>query len=527
MSSTLKTETVKDSIEDIIDDFVQVMVDPAALSTKIIPRHDSVGIDASQKDMDFAVTLSARSLPDDDEASRAPVDIVVCLDVSGSMNGAKLNLCKETLALLLRELGPEDRFGLVSFGSQAQIELSIKKLTPENREAALIKIESLSTSGMTNMSGGIGLAAQELNAVENPHSVRSVFLLTDGHANQGISDMNGIVSITKNCLGLSNGHGGATIHCFGYGQDHDSTMLKGISSATEGGTYYYVEKETEVVSAFGDALGGLLSVVAQNVSVTLSVPKVSAEKGVSITAVDHDSAVALPNGSYRVVLGDFYADENRDILLRTTLTNAVDENYVPHVTASVSYLDTIQKTIVTNKDVHGSVQRPLGCHVSKTNNHVALQSIRIKTTKVIAATRILADKNELEQARTNITEYMNNLRQEIDQLEESTNPLVMQLLHELDVIKAGLLSQHMYETTTGKYMDARIQTHSMQRCAEAVAFDVNDANKIDSLNVYRSKKKGMMSNKMRAASESSSKKQKEQSPTTASFGNIIPHVNNI
>lgn len=526
MTSTPKTEPVKDSMEEIVDDFVQVMVEPT-LSTKITPRHDCVGIDATQKNMDFAVTLSARSLPEDDDTARAPVDIVVCLDVSGSMNGAKLDLCKETLVLLLRELGPDDRFGLVSFGSQAQIELSVKKLTPENREAALIKIESLNTSGMTNMSGGIGLAAQELNAVENAHSVRSIFLLTDGHANQGISDMNGIVSLTKNCLAPSEERGGATIHCFGYGQDHDSEMLKGISSATDGGTYYYVEKHSEVVSAFGDALGGLLSVVAQNVTVTLSVPKTSAEKGVSITEVDHDGAVSLPNGFYRVTLGDFYADENRDILLQTTLTNVADENDVPHVTASVSYMDTIQKKLVTNKDVYGSVQRPFGHHVSLTNNHVALQAIRIKTTKVIAATRTLADRNELEQARNNITDYMNNLRQEIDQLEESTNPLVMQLLHELDVIKAGLLSKHMYETTTGKYMEARIQTHSMQRCAEAVAFDINDADNINSLNVYRSKKKGMMSNKMRVASESASQFKEDQSPTTASFGNVIPHVNNI
>jgi Mg-chelatase subunit ChlD len=526
MANTLKNLPSTDPMDNIIDDFVQVEVDPA-LSTKITPRHDCVGIEARQKDMDFAVTVSARSLPEDDETARAPVDIVVCLDVSGSMNGAKLNLCKETLTLLLRELGPDDRFGLVSFGSQAQIELSVKKLTPENREATLIKIESLNTSGMTNMSGGIGLAAQELNAVENPHTVRSVFLLTDGHANQGVSDMNGIISLTKNCLAPSEERGGATIHCFGYGQDHDNEMLKGIASATEGGTYYYVEKHSEVVSAFGDALGGLLSVVAQNVTVTLSVPKTAAENGVSITGVEHDGVVSLPNGSYRVTLGDFYADENRDILLRTTLTNVADENDVPHVTASVSYMDTIRKTLVTNKDVYGSVQRPLGDHVSPTNNHVALQSIRIKTTKVIAATRDHADKNELEQARNIITEYMNNLRQEIDQLEESTNPLAMQLLHELDVIKAGLLSQHMYETTTGKYMEARIQTHSMQRCAEAVAFDINDADNIDSLNVYRSKKKGMMSNKMRVASESASQVKEEQKSTTISFGNVIPHVNNI
>lgn len=492
------TETIK-------DDFVEVTAakgSEPALVTKISARHDSVGVRSPLKNMEFSVTLSARSLPEDDDSIRAPVDIVVCLDVSGSMSGRKLDLCKNTLALLLRELGTEDRFGLVSFGSQAKVELPIMKLSPESKEAALVTVQSLCTDGMTNMSGGIGLAAEQLHSIKDPHGVRSIFLLTDGHANQGVSDLSGIVTITKNCVVSPAGlETSATVHCFGYGQDHDSEMLRGISNATDGGTYYYVENDLEVVSAFGDALGGLLSVVAQNVTVNVSVPKEAQSKGVSILEMMHDRAVAQPDGSYNISIGDFYADETRDVILKTSLSTDVDENDFPHISATVFYMDTIQKKFITNEAVHGFVKRPPNDRLSLTNRHVALQCIRIKTTRVIAATRDLADKNELEKARNNITEYMNNLKQEVEQLEESSNPLIIQLIHELDVIKAGLLSQHTYQTTTGKYMDARMQTHSMQRCAEAVAYDINNVGNVQSLNVYRSKKKGLLSNKMRVASE--------------------------
>lgn len=52
----------------------------------------------------ICATVKASELPAGDEFARASVDIVVALDVSGSMRVEKLDLCKMTLNLLLREL---------------------------------------------------------------------------------------------------------------------------------------------------------------------------------------------------------------------------------------------------------------------------------------------------------------------------------------------------------------------------------------------------------------------------------------
>eukprot|EP01083_Nonionella_stella_P053050 140525_1 len=172
----------------IFGDFVDLMdVDssPAAtvntaLALKITSRHDTIGATAVEpKTAEFCATITARSLPEEDESVRAPVDLVVALDVSASMSGRNLELCKDTVELLLRELRSEDRFGLVTFGDDANLVIPTRKLTPVNKEAAASKVRSLCTKGCTNMSGGIGLAAEEINAVENPHAVRTIFLLTD------------------------------------------------------------------------------------------------------------------------------------------------------------------------------------------------------------------------------------------------------------------------------------------------------------------------------------------------------------
>jgi len=61
----------------------------------------------------------------------------------------------------------------------------------------------------------------------------------------------------------------ATVFTFGFGEDHDANMLRGISQAGKG-VYYYVKKEEEIPSAFADCLGGLLSIVSQNIKLTIS-----------------------------------------------------------------------------------------------------------------------------------------------------------------------------------------------------------------------------------------------------------------
>ena len=43
------------------------------------------------------------------EGNRLPVEIAVALDVSGSMSGKKIELCKDTLNLILKYLLPKDK----------------------------------------------------------------------------------------------------------------------------------------------------------------------------------------------------------------------------------------------------------------------------------------------------------------------------------------------------------------------------------------------------------------------------------
>jgi len=466
----MSTTCSKDESSDNTDSFVEIIdnigiTNETSLSLKVTPRHDTIGLEAQEVETHFCATVTARDLPDDDDFMRAPVDIVVALDISESMRGKKLELCKETLSLLLRELSARDRFGLVTFGSEESIQIPIRKLTKVNKLIAIRKIKSLMTSGCTNLSGGIGLAAQELHSIESPNDVQTIFLLTDGLANVGVSDREGIVQLSKGCLALRKGQAPVAIHCFGYGSDHDTEMLCDISQVTEGGTYYFVEKDSDVSSAFGDALGGILSVVAQNTVLTFNG---SNEFGVRIIDIMHDKAVRQEDGSFTVGVGDFYAEESRDIVCSVVLASGSDFGLksVPHISVSMTYMDTINKKLAKCEALEGSILRPSGPKLSHVNKHVALQYIRVSTTKIIADAEKIAAVGNLGDAKSKIgsqIEYLSRASATFDQ----SNPLISQLLSDLNRILSGLSSQANWESGGSCYMNSRIQTHRSQRCSES------------------------------------------------------------
>ena len=51
------------------------------------------------------------------DESRPGIDIVIAIDISGSMQGQKIKLVRETLVFLVDELKDVDRLSLVTFNS--------------------------------------------------------------------------------------------------------------------------------------------------------------------------------------------------------------------------------------------------------------------------------------------------------------------------------------------------------------------------------------------------------------------------
>jgi Mg-chelatase subunit ChlD len=502
--ATMETESLTGADETYT--FVNVEASlPAedAVSLKVIPKRKVIGVDANESTTEICVSMKAADLPDDDEM-RAPVDIIVTLDVSGSMNGTPLALCKRTLEMLLRVLLPQDRFGLVTYASEARVDFPAKKMTADNKEAALVKIKSLHTRGQTNISAAIGLASLEMQAIENPNDVRSIFLLTDGLANQGVCEVAGLVEITKNCLlkGAQNethetpcvNHGPSpfaqfqtqgqavpgvvprviatnapsgppiSMHCFGYGTNHNAELLREIASAASG-SYYFVENDTNVGSAFGDCVGGVLSVVAQNAVVTIKPCAEASALGMKIVKVHHDQSIERENGSYTVTVGDFYAEESRDVLVTVKLAKpeSPSSTPIPHLSVSLSYTDTLQKRPKQTGPIMCSIARPIGCELSDTDTHVTAQWLRVFATEEMAAADVMAQNQDLVGARVRIQNVQKRIQ--LAGADVQSDGMVKELQESMCVAARGLASVNEYANIGSKHMSHGMLAYKSQRAA--------------------------------------------------------------
>ena len=284
------------------------------ITFNVAPHRDTVGLKSNQFVGQICASLQASELSHEVN-TRAPIDIVVALDVSGSMRVEKLDLCKNTLKLLLKELHHDDRFCLISFSDEAKVEIPMLKVDEDQKILAMHTIEHLTTRGRTNIASALSLAAQIANSVQQPNKVRSVFLLTDGQANVGPTDAKDLVELTGLFVkaGKKATSPPISLHTFGYGPEPDHKLLLDMAKTTSGGSFYPVKDNSQVFSAFGDAVGGILSVVAHDVCLTISVPVEAARFGSEIIAVHHENKREIANGAWQVYIGDMYAEETRDV----------------------------------------------------------------------------------------------------------------------------------------------------------------------------------------------------------------------
>ena len=144
------------------------------------------------------VNLKAPCHEEDEESKRAPIDMVAVIDKSGSMAGEKLKLVKLTLEFVLKQLKEDDRLSIVTYDDHVYVDFQLSKMSKGNREEALGRIKRIRDGSCTNLCGGLlkGLC-QVMDRGADKNDVASVLLFTDGLANQGITNKEGIIAAMR------------------------------------------------------------------------------------------------------------------------------------------------------------------------------------------------------------------------------------------------------------------------------------------------------------------------------------------
>ena len=110
----------------------------------------------SQGIVDLDLSLKARSVAADSAKCKTQhMDMVIVLDKSGSMQGAKINNARRSIIALLADLSPEDRFSLVTYANGVQQHSGLLPVTPSNRELLETWVRQTRAGGGTNLGAGL------------------------------------------------------------------------------------------------------------------------------------------------------------------------------------------------------------------------------------------------------------------------------------------------------------------------------------------------------------------------------------
>lgn len=274
------------------------------LSTRL--QYDSV--DKTKKNNNhLLVQIEAPKL---DSVDRPNVRLVLVLDVSTSMRlpaesgqnyrTSKLDVVKQISKKLIGFLGESDEVAIVTYGSHVSV--ISPNVSCKNKSHLNSLIDSISTRGCTNLSGGLSMGYDQISG--DFDGVTRVLLLTDGQANEGIKDHDGLVELAKQVPE------GCVLSTLGFGLGAEEELLANMALAG-GGNYHFISNIDQANQAFAAEVGGAAAVVAQNIGL-----EIKPAKNVKILEVLNDFDVTDVDGIAVINVGDIYAQEKKNVLIK-------------------------------------------------------------------------------------------------------------------------------------------------------------------------------------------------------------------
>lgn len=197
----------------------------------------------------FTATVGGKSSPilsaDLASSQNAPLDVLLLMDVSGSMAGEPIKQTKDAAKGLVQQLAPNDRVAVMSFADSVKL---VQDFTTERGQVDAA-IDGLAAKGNTALYDATAAAA--LKAATSGSSRRAIILLSDG-AQDGVK-----VKTTRDQALAAATNAGVSFFAIGEGKDIDRAYLAQLATASKG-RYLEAPKLTDLSGLFA-TIGQLLT----------------------------------------------------------------------------------------------------------------------------------------------------------------------------------------------------------------------------------------------------------------------------
>ncbi len=225
----------------------------------VLVRLDQSVISDDDGDAVALVDVTALQAP---PGARPSVHLAVVLDTSGSMEGRKMDNARQAAHELVDRLDNGDHLTLVSYGDQAQTHVSCLAMRGDRAEAHEA-IDELEAAGNTCVSCGLQAGYDAITTCDRS-SVERVLVLSDGHANRGITDAYSLSAMVSGARG-THGIETATI---GLGRLHDEVRMAALAEAGAA-DYHFLHNSDYLVAVLDAEIADLHATAVTDVYVVL------------------------------------------------------------------------------------------------------------------------------------------------------------------------------------------------------------------------------------------------------------------
>ena len=227
-----------------------------------------------------------------------PLNIALVIDRSGSMSGDKIRHARDAARYAVSVLRPIDRFAIVCYDDQVDILVPSTQATPEACHQAVMAIDRLTARANTDLGAGWLSGCQQVAEYLSGESLNRALLLTDGLANQGITDQ---ATLCHHATELR--VRGIVTSTFGIGEDFDEVLLSAIADAG-GGNFRLIRNAEEIPHLLRQELWEGLSVVAAETVLEIGTPP-----GVKVESLNDFPLSQPESGVSHIRLGDLVSEQ--------------------------------------------------------------------------------------------------------------------------------------------------------------------------------------------------------------------------
>ncbi|MED6155850.1 hypothetical protein PIB30_009056 [Stylosanthes scabra] len=398
------------------------------------------------------------------ENSRAPVDLVTVLDVSGSMAGTKLALLKRAMSFVIQNLSSSDRLSVVAFSSSARRVFPLQRMTDSGRQQALQAVNSLVPNGGTNIAEGLKKGAKVFIDRRWKNPVGSIILLSDGQDTYTVNSRPHLGanyrSLVPDTFQRNNDTGlHIPVHAFGFGIDHDATSMHSISEMS-GGTFSFIEAEDVIQDAFAQCIGGLLSVVVQELQVEVACVNPHLQLS-SVKAGSYQTSLMDNARMASIKVGDLYADEERDFLVTLNVPAESSCDDMSLLVVRGLYRQPITMEMVNLEPTEVKILRPDVASELDVSVEVDRQRNRLLAAEAMAEARVKAERKDLSGAVSVLENCLKALSETVSS--RAGDRLCVALSAELKEMQERMANRRVYEHSGRAYMLSGLSSHSWQR----------------------------------------------------------------